>query len=280
MNTVPAGRFRNKAARAGTSIPWVEGLARWGYLAKGLVYSIVGVLALQVAFGEGGATTDSEGALRTIAQQSFGRVLLALTAIGLLGYVLWRFVQAIRDPEGKGRDAGGVVKRVGYAISGVVYLGLAFVAGRMALGMAGGGGDSKETWTATLLSQPFGPWLVGLVGLVIIGVGGYHFYQAYEASFMRHYEGYRMDAAQRTWARRVGRFGLSARGVTFALIGLFFIQAARQSDPDEAQGLGAAFQKLAEQPFGPWLLGVVAAGFVAYGLYCFSRAWYRRFSTG
>ncbi len=274
--------MRRAAQRAG-DVPedWIEHLMRLGYAAKGVVYGIVGVLAVLAARGSGGETSDSTGALEAIGEQPFGRILLGLTAVGLLGYVVWRLVQAIRDPDDEGSDAKGIVKRIGYAVSGVIYLGLTLAAARMALGgSSSGGGSSEQTWTARLLEQPFGPWLVGIVGLIVVGIGLLHFYQAYTASFMRRYDTGRMDARQRTWAERLGRFGLSARGVTFCIIGGFFIQAARQADPSEAKGLGAAFDTLAAQPFGRWLLAAVAAGFVAYGAYCLSRARYRSFTAG
>ena len=117
---------------------WVETLARFGYATKGVVYVIVGILAVMTAIGAGGSTTGSSGAIETIAQQPFGRILVGLTALGLIGYVIWRFVQAMMDPEDKGSDAKAIVARIGYAISGIVYAGLAFLAARMAL--SGGGG--------------------------------------------------------------------------------------------------------------------------------------------
>jgi hypothetical protein len=255
---------------------WIEPLARIGYTAKGVVYTLVGVLAVQVALGLGGSVEGSDGVMRTIAAQPFGKVLLILTALGLVGYVVWRFVQALLDPDNKGTDATGVIKRIGYAVSGVSYTLLAFTAVQLVMSGSSGGGDAKQTWTARLLSQPFGQWLVALVGVVIIGVGLYHFHRAYKASFAQKYDG-KMSAQQYRWAKRIGRFGLSARGVTFLIIGGFFFQAARQSDASEAQGLDAALTTLAQETYGQTLLGIVALGFIAYGLHCFSRARYRRF---
>ncbi len=260
----------------------VETLARFGYATKGVVYVIVGVLAVMTAVGAGGSTEGSKGAIETIAQQPFGRILVALTALGLIGYVIWRFVQAFKDPEGKGSDAKGIIARIGYAVSGVTYAGLAFLAGRMAIsgGSSGGSGDSsKQELTAKLMSQPFGLWLVGAVGAIVIGVGIYHFYRAYKAKFMERYKSGEMSATERRWAKRIGQFGLSARGVTFSIIGGFFIIAALQADPSQAKGLSGALDTLARQPYGPWLLGIVALGLVAYGVYCFSQARYRRIAA-
>lgn len=259
---------------------WVEILARFGYATKGVVYVIVGILAVMTAIGAGGSTTGSSGALETIAQQPFGRILVGLTALGLIGYVIWRFVQAIMDPEDKGSDAKAMIARIGYAISGIVYGGLTFLAARMALSGGGSGGDSsQQALTAKLMSQPFGLWLVGSVGAIVIGVGVYHFYLAYKAKFMEEYKSGEMSATERRWAKRIGQFGLSARGVTFAIIGSFFIIAALREDPSEAKGLSGALDTLARQPYGPWLLGIVALGLVAYGVFCFSQARYRRIST-
>ena len=259
---------------------WVERLARFGYAAKGIVYAIVGVLATQVAFGRGGKTTNTKGALQTIVTQPFGKFLLALVAIGLLGYVLWLFVQAIKDPEKKGTDAKGILQRVGYGATGLIYAGLAFSAVKIILGSGGGGSsNSTQDWTARLLSQPFGQWLVGAVGAATIGMGFYQFYQAYSAKFRKNLKLNQMSNTEKTWATRLGRFGLGARGVVFVVIGFLLIQAARYSNPKEAQGLDGALDKLLQQPYGVWLLGVVALGLVAYGIYQGVLARYRRITA-
>jgi Na+/proline symporter len=255
---------------------WVERLARFGYAAKGVVYTIVGALAVQAAFGQGGQTTDTKGALGAIAAQPFGKFLLVLLTIGLIGYVLWRFVQAIKDPEHKGDDPKGLARRAGYAISGLIYAGLALSAIGLIRGSGGGGGNSEQGWTAKLLSQPFGQWLVGLVGALVIGIGFYQLYEAYKAKFRKEMKLHEMSPTEETWATRIGRFGLAARGVVFVIIGFFLLQAARQSDPNQARGLDGALKALAQQPYGPWLLGIVALGLVAYGIYQGVQARYRR----
>lgn len=259
---------------------WVERLARFGYAAKGTVYGIVGLLAAQAAFGTGGKTTDTQGALQTIVTQPFGKVLLGLVAIGLMGYVLWRFVQAIKDPENKGTDAKGLAQRLGYAISGLIYAGLALSAVRLVLG-SGGGGNSNSTQdgTASLLAQPFGQWLVGAVGAFVIGLGFYQFYLAYSAKFRKELNLTQLSDTEQKWVMSIGRLGLAARGIVFCVIGFFLIQAGRQSDPKEARGLGEALQALAQQPYGPWILGIVAVGLVAYGIYMVIQARYRRLVT-
>ena len=256
---------------------WVERLARLGYLAKGIVYAIVGVLAVQAAFGAGGQTTDTKGALSAIAAQPFGKFLLALLTVGLIGYVVWRFVQAVQDPEHKGDDAKGWATRLGYVVSGLIYASLAFTAIGLIRGSGGGGGgNSKQDWTARLLAQPFGQWLVGLVGAFVIGLGFYQLYQAYKAKFRKQMKLQEMSPTEETWATRIGRFGLGARGVVFCIIGFFLLQAARQSDASEVRGLDGALQSLAQQPYGPWLLGIVALGLIAYGIHMAVQARYIR----
>jgi uncharacterized membrane protein YidH (DUF202 family) len=237
---------------------WVERLARLGYTAKGIVYAIIGVLAVQAAFGTGGQTTDQKGALGAIAAQPFGQFLLVLVALGLLGYAIWRFVEAVQDPEHK-RD-------------------LALSAIRLAMGSTAGSGSSNSTqdWTARLMSQPFGQWLVGLVGAFIIGLGFYQFYRAYKAKFRKEMKLQEMTPTEETWATRIGRFGEAARGVVFVITGFFLLQAARQADPNQARGLDGALESLAQQPYGPWLLGIVALGLVAYGIHMGVQARYRR----
>lgn len=255
---------------------WVERLARVGYAAKGVVYLLVGLLAAQAAFGTGGQTTGTQGALREIVKAPFGQLLLVLIALGLASYVLWRFVQAIRDPGNKGSDVKGLLQRAGYLASGLAYAGLSLTAIQMVVGSSGGSGSgqSAEDWTARLLALPFGTWLVGLAGLVAIGVGLAEFYRAYQADF--HLKREEMSETEETWVTRLGRVGLVARGIVYGLIGLFLIQAARQYDPSEAGGLGEALSTLAAQPYGPWLLGIVALGLAAYGLYSIARSRYRR----
>ena len=269
---------QRKAQRVAGS--WVKPLARIGYIAKGVVYVIVGVIAVQAAFGTD-TTEGSKGAIRSIADQPFGQVLLILMAIGLAGYVAWRFAQSVLNAEDEDDDAKGIIKRIFYAVSGLAYASLAFLAVRTALGSSGGSGSgsTQQAWTAELLSQPFGQWLVGLFGAVVIAVGVRQFYKAYQKSFMNSYNVGEMSQKERRVALRAGQFGLSARGVTFGIIGWFFIQAALQHDPSEARGLDAALSTLANQPYGPWLLAAVAIGFVAYGVHCFVKARYRHFET-
>lgn len=259
---------------------WVERLARFGYASKGVVYGTVGLLAAQTAFGTGGRTTDTQGALQTIVNQPFGKFLLLLVAIGLIGFVILRFVQAIKDPENKGTDAKGLAQRIGYAANGLIYASLALTAVKIILGSGGGGNsNSTEDWTGRLLSQPFGQWLVGTAGAFVIGLGFYQFYIAFSGKFRKELNLTELSNKERQWVMAICRFGLAARGIVFCIIGWFLISAARQSDASAAGGLDEALQTLAQQPYGPWLLGIVALGLVAYGIYMVIQARYRQLIT-
>jgi hypothetical protein len=258
---------------------WIERLARFGYAAKGVVYFIIGLLAMQVAFGAGSKTTDTSGVLQTIVTQPLGKFLLSVLAVGLIAYVFWRFTQAFIDPEHQDTDAKRVVQRLGYALSGLSYLGLALSAVQIIVGLGGNNSSWRQDWTARLLAQPFGQWLVGIVGVIVIGVGLSHVYKAYTAKFRERFKLVQMSNAQVKWATRIGRFGIAARGIAFGVIGLLLIQAALQSDPDEARGLSGALQVLAEEPLGQWILGAIAVGLVAYAIHMLVIARYRRIVT-
>lgn len=260
---------------------WVELAARLGYAAKGIVYITVGILATLAALNSGGETTSSSGALETIAQQPFGRVLLGIVAVGLVGYALWRCVQAILDPEhSNSTSVKGIFRRLGYAINGVVYSGVAFTAFQLLTGTSSGSQDSNnsaQVWTARIMSQPFGQWLVGTGGAFMIGLGAYYFYRAFANQFRKKLKLQEMSKTERTWATRIGVVGISARGVVFVVIGAFLIQAARQANPNEVRSSEGALEALQQnQTFGPLLFGFVAVGLVAYGVHMLVQARYRR----
>lgn len=259
--------------------PWFERLARFGYAAKGFVYFTIGLLAAQTTVGSGGKTTDTEGALASIVTQPFGKFLLSLVAVGLVGYCLWRSVQAILDPGhiGEELDAKRIVQRIGYAFSAIAYAGLTLTAVKLILGSAEDSGDATQDWTARLLAQPFGRWLVGLGGLVIIAVGLSYLYQAYKAKFLEEYRLEQMSRAEQSWAKRLGQIGVAARGIVFTLIGIFLLRAALQSDASEAKGFAEALAAIAQQPFGAWLLGLVALGLMVYSIHSVIEARYRQF---
>src|ERR671921_588333 len=260
--------------------PWMERLARLGYATEGAMYALIGLLAAGVAFGSGGHATGQRGALEIVAGSPFGGVLVGLIALGFLGYALWRGIQAITDPDGEGTDVKALGKRAGYGVSALVYAGLAFSAVGLILGSASRGGRTPDDWTALLLSWPLGRALVVCAGLAVVGLGLRELYQAYKARFLKYLELDEMGERATRWTERWGRLGVAARGIVFCVVGSFLVRAALEHDPQEARGLGGALQTLAQQPFGAWLLGAVALGLVAYGLFMLSVARYREHKRG
>ena len=258
--------------------PWVDRFARFGYATKGLVYVVVGALALGVATGVGGRTTDPPGALQEIGAQPFGRVMLGFVAVGLAAYALWRLFQAVADPDGEGRDASGIAARTGHVAAWLGYSALAFTAGQLVVTASGGG--SPKDWTASVLSLPFGWVLVLAVGAGVAIYGLHQLYQAYQAQFEEHLKRGQMSKRVQSLVTQGGRFGMAVRGVVIGIAGGFLVVAALQSDPEEATGLGGALQALLREPFGPWLLGAAALGLVAYGLLMLAVARYGRIASG
>ncbi|MEL6579104.1 MAG: DUF1206 domain-containing protein [Cyanobacteria bacterium J06621_12] len=263
----------------------METLARFGYAAKGFVYGAIAILALLTAFSVGGNTEASgtTGALQAIARQPFGKILLILIAIGLVGYVLWRLIQAIQDPGNKGTDAKGLFSRAGYLMSGLTYAGVAVNAALLAFGSSsssGGGDSSKQDWTATVMQQPFGRWLVGLAGAVTIGIGFYRIYRAYKTKFRKKLNLTELNREREKWLVNISRLGIAARGVVFVMIGFFILQAAHQYDPQKVRGLDGALFTLTQQPFGKALLGLMALGLVCYSIYLLLQARCRQIEIG
>lgn len=255
---------------------WLIGFGRFGFAAKGIVYTVIGVLAIQTALGVGGETAGSRGALAQIGQAPFGRILLMALAFGIAGYALWRYLQAFADTENKGSGAGGLAVRAGYFIIASLHVGLAASAFSLIAGLDEGGQDNTPGWTARLMAQPFGAWLVGLVGALVVGYAGAQFYRAWSLRFRKKLLLSEMSPTEDTWTCRIGRMGYAARGVAFGIVGVFLIVAAVQTDPDEARGLDGALAVLAQQPWGWAVLSAVAVGLIAYGLYMFVQARYRR----
>ena len=255
--------------------------ARFGMFAKGTVYVILGVLTAMAAFNVGGGqTTGKSGALEFIYGQPFGKFLLALVAIGLLGYVVWRWIQAFKDPEGDAseNDSKRTLKRIGYFISGLVYGFIAFEAGRMVFtGGSGGGGDNsqKQSIVAQILDWPGGQWIIGLVAVIFFAKAFYQFYRSLSGKFAKKIQDSELDRKVKQTLRKVGMVGYIARGIVIGIIGYFFLQAALQSNSEQVEGTKGAFQFISSMAAGPWLLGVVAIGLACYGVFMFVKARYQ-----
>jgi hypothetical protein len=256
----------------------IERLARAGYVSRGFLYLIIGVLAALAAFGRGGDTTNHRGALQTISEQPFGRVLLALTALGLLGHALFRFAQAVLDPEQRARGDWGWAKRALWFGIGLVHMGLSIHAATLLFGGDASGDSSSgaRTSTARLLAwTPLGAWLVAAAGIALIGAGLHQLWCAWRAKLDEQLDLSRASGAARGWMVRLSRFGIGARGVVACVAGSFLAYAAATADPSEAKDFGESLAALRAAPMGSLLLGLVALGLVAYALYQFIAARYR-----
>ena len=250
-----------------------EVLARAGFVARGIVYGIIGVLALDVAVGHGGKLTNQQGALRAVEEQRFGNVLLTLLAIGLGGYSLWRLFRAILGHGPEGADRG--LDRLGALGSGIVYAVMCMIAIQLLVGSSGVTGSAEKTASGAF-SWPGGRWLVGIAGLVLIGVGVYQLIRGVRRKFLDDSKTEEMSPSTKTWITWIGTVGHVARAVVFGLVGVFLVKAAAEYSAKEAIGIDGALAKLYNQAYGPWLLGAVAAGLVAFAIFSLSEARYRR----
>jgi hypothetical protein len=268
-----------QAAQRAASGPWPERLARLGLAARGVLYVILGVLAVQIAFGDSGEQASQSGALQEVADQPFGSVLLWLIVVGLVGYALWRLLTALlgarSDPtatEGKDR-VKALAEGVGYGSVAVVALRIALSDGSS--GGGGGGGGAQEN-TATALSWPGGQLLVGAVGLLVIGVGIYFIWEGWRAKFTDELKLHEVGPTASKVVVQLGRIGRIARGIAFVLIGGFIVAAAVTYDPDKAKGLDGALKSLVDEPYGVVLLVLVGLGLIAYGCYGLAESKLRR----
>lgn len=256
----------------------LELLARTGFLVKGLLYIVIGVLALQVATGLGGRVTGTRGALMTVLGQPFGRTLLLIAAISLFGYAVWRVLQGLLDSDGLGHEWRAIALRVSYVGRGAVYAALGLQVVRIYRGLSQSSGTSEREIAAEAFRWPFGDWLVVLAGLALIGFAVQQVYAAITSRLERNLDLARLRRDAGEWAVSLSRFGMAARGVVFALLGWFVVGAGLSRDPSEVGTTASSMRLLAAQPggLGRWLLGITAAGFIAYGFYQLVHARYLR----
>lgn len=256
---------------AATGASMNEQLVRVGRVAlatQGILYGIVGFLAVQVALGDRGAKPSQRGAIESVARQSYGRLLLVLVVVGLAAHATWRLVLAVRGEPGDDEDSKSVAKRAANLGRSALYVSLTLAAVRLLTRSGDGGGEgSEQRSTSTVLSWPGGPWIVAAAGLAIIGAGVWNVRKAVTRSFLDD-----LDLAQRAAPRRravelLGAVGHVARGAAFALVGWFLLTAGLQHDAEETRGLDEALRELAETSHGPLLLLALALGMVLFGAY-------------
>ena len=268
-----------QASREAADSSWVEGLARYGLVAKGFSYGLVGVLAAALAIAGAGQAEGREGALEVFADEAYGKVILFVLALGFAAYAIWRLVQAIFDRDHEGSGPAALVKRAGYLGRALLYGFLTAVTVTLLDGTESGGGDAgveEQEATALALDVPAGRWLVAFAGLVLVGAGIFNAYRAFTQKFEEKWNVGQMSTVERQWLPRLSSLGLLSRFIVFSIMGGFLVKAAYEYDPQEAIGVDGALRKVIQASYGPVLLTIVAMGLVCYALFCFAEARYRR----
>jgi Domain of Unknown Function (DUF1206) len=250
-----------------------EWLARGGLVARGAIYAVIGILAVKLALGDGGKTTDQNGALQTIARQPFGKALLVIVTIGLAGYAIWRLLRAA---IGRGPESSDDTKdRLDGAWSGISYALLCVTAVSILIG-SGGSSGSPDQSTGGVLGWPGGQVVVVIAGLVAIGAGIEQGWKGISRTFLEDSKTEEMSESVERVFTALGGFGHAARMVVFTLVGYFFIRAALDYNPHKAVSLDGALTALSHASYGPVLLGVVALGLIGFAAYSIADARYRR----
>src|SRR3954452_7291269 len=276
--SAPSVAHETKAgARRAARSPWIDRMARFGLAARGLVYIVIAWIAAQIAFGGSSQQADRQGAIHTLTSNGVGKVLVVLAGVGFAGYALWRLTQAIwghatDDGAQKWGKRGFSLFRAGlygwFAVNTFLIL---------AGASSGGGSDqSSRTWSARLMGQAMGRWLVVAVGIGFIVAGAVLAWRGISTKFDKKLKLGEMSAGMERAVKTVGLFGNVARGVIFGIVGVFFIVAAATFAPHKARGLDGSLRTLADGGWGQVLLVAVAAGLAAFGLYSFAEARYRR----
>jgi hypothetical protein len=260
--------------------PWVHRFARIGYLSKGIVYVVIGILAFLTSTGVRSNEASSEGALFTIAQQPFGPLLLIVLSVGLSAYAFWQLIKAVFDPECVHTSWKRWFNRAGYLFISGVYAAMCVSALRILFrARAESADETYQTFSSKLLAQPFGQLLITAAG-IIVGIIGFVFLaKGLSRRFKKYLKKNEMTKKEWKVSVYIGVFGMTARGFVFLIIAFFLIRTAVLADPDETKGLDGALAELASQPFGPLLLAAVSFGFISYGLFMFASARYRRLNN-
>ena len=257
------------------SAPWIVRLGRLGYVVKGFVYIIVGLLATEAAIGVGGGTTDTRGALRVVGEGPLGRLPLIVVAVGLLGYAAWRLVSAVTDAERRGDEPTKIALRIGEAIRGLAYGSLGVWTLRYLFRGHMETNDQARAAASRVLSLPAGRWLVIGIGLGFVGYALYQMYRAFSGKFLKRLDLSSADPRARKWIERLGEFGIAARAVVFGTIGILVTAAGWNYNPSQAGGIEKSLDAIARQPAGEIVFGVVAAGLIAFGILQIVTARYR-----
>ncbi len=257
-----------------TDDKWLEGFTRFGFVGKGVVYTLTGLFAALTALELDNKTKDSKEIVLAILSQPFGQILVVILVIGLLGYATWRFIIAVKNPDDK-----NIFTRIGYFFIALFNGGFAVYAFLLAFGFvsrSSGGGETKKHISAIIMMNDLGQIAIGLIGLVFIGAGIFQIYKGLTDKFRECLREHQMSETMQTVAVASGRLGLSARGIVFILIGGFLNFAAYYARQEEIVGISGALDIVAKQSYGKFLMGIAAAGLILYGVNMFIMARYRR----
>jgi len=255
----------------------VEALARFGLACRGVMYILIAWIATRISSGQGGEA-DRQGALMGLAVRPWTRPTLIALAVGFAGYAAWRLVQAFFDPEREATGDKKWVKRVAYAARGMFYLYLSWSSLHMAITVSSKGSSNQQAQRATskLLTIPMGRWWVAAVGIAFLSAAGYNAYRVITAKYRKEMKERKMTPNERRWLTVMASIGLTARTVTFTLIGIFFLIAAKDADPNRSVGLDGALNKIASAPGGRLGLSLIAVGLAAFGVFSIMQAKYRK----
>jgi len=266
-----AGGQAHHAARRAANSRLLDRLARLGMVCRGVLYALVGLLALQIAFGSSDEEADKGGAINSVAEQPFGTVVLWLMVAGFAALALWQLSEALIGAGETSDRVKAAARTTVYALIVATLLGVV-----LRSSSAKSSDQQSQDLTASLLDLPGGQFLVGAVGLGIIGLGGYWIYEGVTKKFLEELSTEQMSARSRSIVEKLGLAGYLARGVIAVLAGIFITQAAITYDPDKAKGIDDTLRSFADTPAGPWLLAAVAAGLILFAGYCFAEARWRR----
>jgi Domain of Unknown Function (DUF1206) len=265
---------RSTASRAADSKP-LEYLVRGGFVCYGVIHLLFAWLALQVAFGNSAGESDQSGALRELASQPLGRTLVIVVVIGMVALAIWQAFEAAIGESGR-QDKEAVAERVVSGFRAIIYVSFAWTGVKVIQGAKASNADSQQQATSDLMNATGGRWLVGLIGLVVVGVGVGLVWYGVTKRFERRLKVGQMRRSVRTTVRRLGVLGYTAKAVAYAIVGVLVVVAAVTYHPDKSRGLDGALKALAGQSYGTWLLVLIAVGIAAFGVYCFFQARYRK----
>jgi hypothetical protein len=266
-----------RGAKKAEYSPVMEGLTRLGFAVRGLIYIVIGLLALQLVLGKGGKLASPQQAIAEIGKNPAGMILLWVVLLGLISYSLWGLVRAFLDPLQKGHDLKGIIARFGFLISALGYAILIMPTyGYITGNSQSASGSQNQNFISSIMTMPSGRWIVGIVGLATIIGGFYQIYQGLKAKFDRQFQVISLKPDQAKIAISLARYGTAARGIVFALVGGLICLAAYQANPSQPTGMDAALATLLKLPFGIWLLAIIAIGLIAFGAYSMMSAlWFR-----